>query len=195
MEKEYTPHSHVRFDYENVPFISRIVMLKKGDKKFDVVFSLIKSPILYILSFHSTIVMNIFTGHSLLTLYPTKTSQDTTIICRSMDRFSRYRRDERVKIALEKYMRRGVLAVKPGRRSDDSLDHHVCEVDESCPHTLRCIDDKFTCTFTMGPEDPMLEEIRSTVWRYGGNPCFNEGRRTDALIVTNCGHLVLECDV
>ena len=185
-------HNNKEASYGHGPFVLKIIYLKKGDKKIDIIVSRSNSAILPIFGFHSTVVMNIFTGKSLIAFYPDETVQDVSIVCRNPDAFSRANEHDRVTLALQKYADRDVSITRPGRNANGSINQHICEVDARCPHTLRHVDDHLCCTFTMGPEDQILDELRTAVWRFGGDPCFPGNRAFGALVVTDCGHVVHE---
>jgi hypothetical protein len=177
--------------YEKIPFITDIVKLKKFDKMIDIIFTHRDCPIITVLNFHSSIVMNFFTGSSLVCIYPETTGQDVSIKTRGFDTFSD-NNTTREKDAFEKYASRGVTFMDCNKSFDGSDRYHHCERDPICPHTLRYIDDEFCCTWRLNEDDETLDAMVSTTWHRGGQSCFEENRGMDALLVAGKGFVLQE---
>lgn len=91
-------------------------------------------------------------------------------------------REERVSKAIKKYEDRGVDYIRPGLHAENE-GKHQCEVDPSCPHTLRAFDDRFCLTYTLsGCEDYVLQVNNDIVWRTGGPPCYPTSRRLRGMV-------------
>lgn len=179
--------------YEKIPFITEIVTLKKGDKIIDIIFTYRDCPIISVLNFHSSIVMNLFTGASIISIYPETTRQDISFKTKGFDTFT-FDNSTQAEDAFQKYGRRGVTIVEANKCLDGSVRPHRCERDPVCPHTIRYIDDAFCCTWRIREEDPTLDKLTSTTWRQGGQPCFEGERGMDSLLIAGEGFVIQERD-
>jgi hypothetical protein len=121
--------------YEKIPFIMELVTLKKGDKIIDIIFTHHDCPIISVLNFHSSIVMNIFTGASIVCIYPETTCQDISLKTKGFNTFT-IDNSTRAEVAFEKYGCCGVTIVEANKCLDGSVCHHICERDPVCPHTI-----------------------------------------------------------
>ena len=93
---------------------------------------------------------------------------------------------ESVMVAVNKHISRGIRLINTNDYCG-GLPSHQCELHELCPHTLRFVDDKYSLTLMVALEDNTLDCIRGTVWRYGGERCFDGTRGLDALFICNSG--------
>jgi hypothetical protein len=133
--------------------------------------------------------MNIFTGASIVCIYPETTRHDISLKTKGFDTFS-IDDSTRAEVAFEKYGRRGVTIVEGNKRLDGSIRHHICEKDPVCPHTIRYIDDAFCCTWRVREEDQTLDKLTSTTWRQGGGPCFEGEWGMKSLLVAGEGFVI-----
>ena len=158
--------------------------MEKGSEKIDLVVSVSASSILPVISFHSTVVMNVFTGRSFVVLYPSLTFNDCTAVLRNIDFM---KTPEETMVSVSKHLSRGIKLVKTNKVVFGNVQSHECEVHEHCPHTIRFVDDKHSLSLSIAFEDKTLDSIRGAVWRYGGEQCFDSTRAQGALIICNSG--------
>ena len=158
--------------------------MEKGSEKIDLVVSVSTSSVLPVLAFHSTVVMNIFTGRSFVVLYPSLTFNDCTAILRNIDFM---KTPEKTMVSISKHLSRGIKLVNINKVVFGNVQSHECEVHENCPHTIRFVDDKHSLSLSIAFEDKTLDSIQGAVWRYGGEQCFNGTQALGALIICNSG--------
>lgn len=141
--------------------IVAITTLRNGSRSIDVVCSRTQSPLLPLLRFHSTIVMNALTPDMLFIAY-----RDLTFANQSLINPSRkLTEDARVKWASRGY----ALLENSGQRHPD----HHCRSSSFCPHTVRLSNDNGTLLWLF------CQNLRTTVprstwgvlWRLGGSAC------------------------
>ncbi|KAG2108802.1 hypothetical protein BD769DRAFT_1365826 [Suillus cothurnatus] len=134
LKKEESHEVNKRFkqktEYDNNA-IKRVVKLKNGKKKIDVMVTHWNCAIIPILQFHSTLVMNCVTAHTIVSMYPDWTCARKGFVHPQM--YLNDKSNTHTVEALMKYTHRGFkLFSEPFE-----IEQHECNSSATCPHTMR----------------------------------------------------------
>ncbi|KAK7028254.1 hypothetical protein R3P38DRAFT_3189731 [Favolaschia claudopus] len=160
--------------YREMQGILRTHWLKKGKKVVNIIIVPDDNAATAIFHFHSTIVMNYFSGYGVFCAYPALTLARKGILNSSVAQSDAQRR--RVARCIDKYTLRG-FDMKTNLNEHKNWEQHTCAADASCPTTFRSLHDHaslfipFPDFATAATAAPVYDGRTSVVWSLGGDAC------------------------
>ncbi|KAJ7081089.1 hypothetical protein C8R43DRAFT_909870, partial [Mycena crocata] len=165
--------------------IRKIQWFTKGASKINLMIVAGENPLLSIIKFHSTIVMNIVTFRGFLILFPDMSADGLSLA--NSQQLLDYRHFKRTMECINRYRERGIVfATNVGTHRLKISDfakfkNHKCGVDPNCPQTLRTLHDGHGRFYALKSHKPDLsiegstydpyDGKQSVAWSIGGPAC------------------------
>lgn len=182
--------------YQLNPFIARIIYLEKNGRNIDLVVSSSSTCAAKPLTgFHSTNVINFFTGKTWVCAFPELTLNDTTLRADNLaisNQLTAQNQFTRVEAAIKKYKDRGFTYITPRDYDGGRVDGHECAVDPNCPHTLRYFGDRGCLIFSPSVKDKVILDNCNMTWRFGGPACYPFSQRLRGMVVAGENDVLFE---
>ncbi|KAJ7781439.1 hypothetical protein B0H16DRAFT_1710644 [Mycena metata] len=170
-----TTYTHPSAQYPDYLDILRVYWLKRGHNTLNLIVVNGDNAAASIFNFHSTIVMNYFSGTRLYCSMPELTLRKISAPNLNLIDIS-LETARRTFSCIRKYSLRGIT-FKYGRR----IAAHACGVDPICPATIRTLHDEaglvipFPSRVSIVRSVDVYDGSRSVRWSLGGPHCYDHG--------------------